>query len=79
MRDTRELTFKVFADELADSRRYDYIIDEMFWGDGYSAEQFYKLTVSIAETEKVIIIDKDDFSYDEYFWNLWQSTEKGLS
>lgn len=78
---SNESSFHDYAERTKNQEMMDEIIQEMVWdGDGsFNADKLLKAIVDAAEKDGVIITDKDEFNYHDYFYNIWQCTEKGLS
>jgi hypothetical protein len=72
-------TCQDFADSLDNTMDYESLVDEQFRSNGFNAEQFYKFTLKMAAKEGVTLTDTDSWDYESYFWNLYKTSEKGLS
>lgn len=76
---------KMTFEECFEGFNYEKIADEMIQEmafEGYSSKKFEDLANDIiaeAERKGFIVSDKDTFKTDEFFYNLYMCTEKGLS
>lgn len=76
---TETMNIKDYADHIYSRGGYDQIFDEMLRVDGYSSDRLLAFVKSEAAREGVELTGEDTFEYDDYFWNVWKTTEKGLS
>lgn len=71
------MTFSEYLDHL--DYKLDYWMDTMYWSDSFDTYRLFDLILSQAESENIIIVDKDTVDYDTVLYNLYKVTEKGLS
>ena len=74
-----KMTCEQFFDKHYDDHDLSSWIDEMYWERSFSSEKIFNDMVKAADSLKIELTDKDDFDYEEFFWNVYQCTEKGLS
>ncbi len=55
------------------------MIDEAYWGDNFKAERFFNVLKEEATKRSVTLSDIEEFDYEDYYWNLYENSEKGLS
>lgn len=67
--------------EMVDSTDYwlSGLCDEMHWEGGVDTERLFEYVVDRATQEGVTLTDVDSFDYDAVLYNIYESTEKGLS
>lgn len=75
----KSMTCAQYAEHLDGKGGYSQIIDELYWSGGCDTKTLFLYTQKCAEADGIILIDVDEFEYDPYFWDLYQSSEKGLS
>jgi hypothetical protein len=78
---TEEMTCDEFVEGyMLDDRDFDSLIDEMLRIDGGpSSEKMFNFMKDLAKEEGVRLTDIEDFDYDDYFYEVYKNTEKGLS
>ena len=79
MKNKLEMTCNDFFDNHYDNDELSSWIDEMYWGDNFTTDRLFEDMVSKAATLNVKLTDVDDWDYDRHFYDVWSSTEKGLS
>lgn len=75
----KEQTCEEFADHLDNHYFFSEMIDEAYWGRDFKAILFFGALVREAESRGVTLTDVRDWDFDSWFWNLYHSSEKGLS
>lgn len=55
------------------------LMDEMFWDRSFSSSKLCDYMLSHATSNNVLLIDMQDWNYDDSFYNTYQDMEKGLS
>lgn len=72
-------TCEAFAEDLWNQWFFDDLIDEAYWGRSFNAMRFFFALVNEAEKRGVELTDVRDWDFDSYFWEMYRSSEKGLS
>lgn len=78
-RKLKRITYQEFADRLENTYFFDSLIDEMYWSDSFSAGRFVSALEAEAERQGAQLIGIGQFDYEDYFWQLYAASEKGLS
>lgn len=73
------LTCEEYAEQLDQNYGFEQIIDEMYRDGGCDTNRMFKYVVASAQGDGVTLTDADSWIYDAYLYNIYQSTEKGLS
>lgn len=75
-----KFTFNEYIDELL-NRDYDLMnfIDELYWDGGCNTGLLYEYVTTKAIEDNVVISDLFTVDFDKVLYDLYQSTEKGLS
>jgi hypothetical protein len=68
-----------FADELYNDYFFDTEIDEQYWSGGVNTTALFKSLCAEADKRGVVLTDVGEWDYDTYFYDVYRSTEKGLS
>ena len=55
------------------------LCDELYWDGGFDAQVFFNYMKLEADKIGVRLTDLSTFDYENYFYILYQNTEKGLS
>jgi hypothetical protein len=76
---TEEMTCEDFFDSYMDNHDWSTMADEMHWEDNFSSERCFKKMKELAKHHHVKLTNEDDFDYDEFFYQTYKDTEKGLS
>lgn len=76
---TQAAATRMSCEDFAESQDFSTQIDEQNWDGGFDAEALFRVMCAEANAQGVVLIDKDAFWYETYFWNVWKCTEKGLS
>lgn len=75
-----EMTCEDFFHSYMDSGNYwNTLADEMYWGRNFSADRCFASMKRLAARENVTLTDVKMFQYEDFFYNAYQNTEKGLS
>lgn len=76
---TTTSTCEAFAESLCNVYFFDAEIDDMFWRDSFKAENLFEMTKNEAEKRGVVLSDSETWDFETYFWEVYESAEKGLS
>ena len=72
-----EMTCEDFYDR--EPQEFDTYMDEMYWEDAFSAEKLFEKMKKEAKGEGIKLVDEADFDYEDFFWEVYKTIEKGLS
>lgn len=73
------MTCEQFANSLWNDMFFDPIIDDMYWSRDYRSETLLNAMKAEAQERGVLLEDLGNWDYDEFFYEIYCSTEKGLS
>jgi hypothetical protein len=74
------MSYKSYAENFVQSYNWDRLCDEMYWLDEYSDDLCMLVMEKCALSDGVVLILKDGFDdYEDFFWESYKNTEKGLS
>lgn len=75
-----EMTCEEFFESYMDAgNHWNTLADEMYWEGRFSADQCFASMRRMAEREGVTLTDVAAFQYEDFFYNAYRNTEKGLS
>lgn len=79
--DDKTMSTEEFAEILHDRYFYDALIDELYWEQAPNkTNQMLDATLEEAKRQGITLTDANTWvGYDEYFYNMYDCTEKGLS
>lgn len=72
-------TYQEFAEELSDEDFFDEYIQDAFWTREFKTSQCEEMLKAEAKQRNITLTKEDDFDGDKFFYNLYNSAEKGLS
>lgn len=74
-----QMSCRAFADLLDNTYFFDDVVDGAFWNKSFKSETFFEAMKAEAERRDISLSDSEEWDYENYFWNLYQCSEKGLS
>jgi hypothetical protein len=75
-----EMLCQDYADMLDNNYFFQSMVEDAYWSkSGPQPADFFARMVEQAVKDKIVLIDMETFDYEEYFYNLYEHTEKGLS
>ena len=59
--------------------KIDEAIQDMHWNREFDAKYLFNIMITDASESKIVLQDLENFDYEDFFWNIYKSSEKGLS
>ena len=74
------MTCEEFYDSYSSAQdMIDEYVQDQYWDGGCNTESMFRALCALAKEKGVTLTDEADWSYDDFFYNVYQCTEKGLS
>lgn len=73
-----QMSWTKFIEQLDNDGEYDAVIDEMYHSGGYDEAMLTSFTENMAK-DKSIILMAPEAKLSDVFYNLYKTSEKGLS